>query len=76
MKWEVVIPDYRVNDSRVAIYSDGGFYFEVATTDPTLSKAIAQQICDAHNRCDLCDGTGKRVPSYVNLSDPCPCQTK
>jgi hypothetical protein len=26
--------------------------------------------------CPLCHGTGKRVPSYVNLSDPCPCQNK
>lgn len=28
------------------------------------------------NGCELCHGTGKRVPSYVNLSDPCPCRTK
>lgn len=28
------------------------------------------------NRCPLCHGTGKRVPSYVNLSDPCPCTQK
>jgi hypothetical protein len=73
MKWEVVIPEHRLNDCRVAIYEDGAFCFEVLARTPILAKALADEIVALKNRCPRCHGTGKVVPGYVTLSDPCPC---
>lgn len=40
----------------------------IAETLRQYGYQISQAICP------LCHGTGKRAPSYVTLTDPCPCQ--
>lgn len=71
---QAIITDIRVNHlPRVIEGLDKGYIDEnqiMVILDHAYRARILQESCE------FCHGTGRVIPSYVNISDPCPCTLK